>query len=157
MKKRKNIRINQLILDANTPRFDATEIVTTKKNLLHEESLKQQKQDAGDFASEAENLTVFLEKKVQPNNKCGSQKKIQTAREQMPRNAVRFDGYKHYMNFDDPKDERKGYRCKLCGLQTNTYCIKCNVHLCFVRERAKNGQPRGVRNCHMNFHEINEC
>lgn len=113
--------------------------------------------DPGGLVSTVENVPVFLNKEVKTNSKSGSQKKTTTEREQMPKNAIRFDGYKHYLNFDDPSAERKGYRCKLCGVQTNTFCVKCNVHLCFVREKAKSGIPRKVRNCHKNFHEIDEC
>lgn len=121
------------------------ELPTVKDTLLNAESLKRLKYTA------KEKDPVF------DQEKRDLQKKTTTEREQMPKNSIRFDGYKHYLNFDDPNEIRKGYRCKLCGLQTNTYCIKCKVHLCFLREKSKGGTTRKVRNCHMNFHEINEC
>lgn len=83
-----------------------------------------------------------------------TQKKKRTAREEMPKNAIRFDGFKHYLEYNDPSEDRKGFRCKLCGMQSSTFCTKCNVHLCFVRER---GGKKQVRNCFRSFHEINEC
>lgn len=133
---------------SNAPKFNANELATVNENLFDEEKLKPQK-GATEFVSAVENLAVFSNKKPQKKNS-------QTEREVMPKNSVRFDGYKHYMTYDDPNEERKGYRCKLCHLQANTYCIKCNVHLCLVREKARGGK-RKVRNCFMNFHEINEC
>lgn len=128
-----------------------------KTSTEREKSLKWQEHGERKNDSATENLRDYEDEKLQKNIKGISQKKTSTEREQMPKNSVRFDGYKHYMNYDDPNEERKGYRCKLCGVQTNTYCIKCKVHLCFVREKAKNGNPRKVRNCHMNFHELDEC
>lgn len=153
MKIRRNISLNE---KSSNPLNYGAEEHTAKEIHGDEETPNSQKYRSEECATADKNLPVLVDKEVQTNIKSKLQKKT-TAREQMPKNSVRFDGLKHYINFDDPNEERKGFRCKLCGSQTNTYCVKCKVHLCFVRERAKDGNPRKVRNCHMNFHEINEC
>lgn len=114
------------------------------------------KYDAEENDTAAKSLAALLDENMQTDAKNTSQQTKQTEREQKPKNALRFDGFKHYLDYDDPNEERKGYRCKHCGRQTNTFCTKCKVHLCFVRERAKNDQSRQVRNCARDYHEINE-
>lgn len=81
-------------------------------------------------------------------------KKAQGEREKKTRNATRFDRLEHWIEFDDPSGDRKGYRCKHCGAQSNTFCTKCMVHLCFVRERKKSEEGRKIRNCFKAFHII---
>lgn len=51
--------------------------------------------------------------------------------------SVRLDRYDHWPRKDSKADGRRGHRCKLesCGKQSNVYCSKCNVHLCFVEGR----------------------
>lgn len=148
---------NSLDFEAKKSQEDMQCASQAKTTTELEQNFKPQEYGAKKYDLAATRLHDLDGNKSQKNMKCATQKKTQTEREQMPKNSVRFDGYKHYMNYDDPNEERKGYRCKLCGLQTNTYCIKCKVHLCFVKEKAKNGNPRKVRNCHMNFHELDEC
>lgn len=128
--------------------------VMLNKETPHSSNL--QKIDTEENDTVAQNSSALLDKGVQADTKCYPQKKKQTEREEKPKNSIRFDGYRHYLDFDDPNEERKGYRCKNCGRQTNTFCTKCSVHLCFVRERAKKGEKKIVRNCFRNYHEINE-
>lgn len=151
LKIRRNITLNE---KSSNPQNYGEEEHTAKEIHGGEETPNPANNRSEEHATADNNLPVLVDKEVQTNIQNKLHKKT-TEREQMPKNSVRFDGLN--LNFDDPNEERKGFRCKLCGLQTNTYCLKCKVHLCFVRERAKDGNPRKVRNCHMNFHEINEC
>lgn len=93
--------------------------------------------------------TVKKQKKDEEMQKT----KSQTQREKKPKCSERFDGLHHWPDFDDPNGPRKGYRCKHCGAQSDVYCCKCNVQLCFVKEKTKKGQEqRKVRNCFKAFH-----
>lgn len=86
-----------------------------------------------------------------------SHKRPQTQREKKPKCSERFDGLNHWPEFDDPNESRKGFRCKFCGMQSDVYCSKCNVHLCFVKEKTKAGQKqRNIRNCFKAFHNLAE-
>lgn len=78
-------------------------------------------------------------------------KTTKTPRETMPLNSIRFNGLQHDINYDNPNEPRKGFRCKFesCGLPTTVYCEVCKVHLCFVT--GKNG-----RNCFKHFHNLSE-
>lgn len=73
------------------------------------------------------------------------------AYEKVPKNAIRFDGMNHVINYD--QDERLGCRCKMkgCSKQTTVYCEKCKVHLCFLPAKGQRG-----RNCFKKFHSIND-
>ncbi|XP_061382924.1 piggyBac transposable element-derived protein 2-like [Danaus plexippus] len=58
-----------------------------------------------------------------------------------PTDSVRFDN-----TGDLPEAGNETMRCKYCKSgRTSVYCIKCNVHLCFVVGKIK-------RNCFRNFH-----
>ncbi|KAF9794047.1 hypothetical protein SFRURICE_001515 [Spodoptera frugiperda] len=58
-----------------------------------------------------------------------------------PTESVRFDDKGHL-----PEAGDETMRCKYCKSgRTTVYCIKCNVHLCFVVGKQK-------RNCFRNFH-----
>lgn len=58
-----------------------------------------------------------------------------------PTDSVRFDNTGHL-----PEAGNETMRCKYCKSgRTSVYCIKCNVHLCFVVGKIK-------RNCFRNFH-----
>lgn len=74
-----------------------------------------------------------------------------TPKEKMPLNSLRFNGLKHGIDYDNPNEPRKAYRCKKegCGLPTTVYCVTCKVHLCFVT--GKSG-----RNCFKRFHDLCE-
>lgn len=80
-----------------------------------------------------------------------SKKPKKASRETMPLNSIRFNGLQHDINYDNPNEPRKGFRCKLesCGAPTTVYCEVCKVHLCFVT--GKNG-----RNCFKHFHNLSE-
>lgn len=96
-------------------------------------------------------------KKCEEKQQQKLNKKSQTQRERKPKCSERFDGSNHWPEYDDPNESRKGYRCKFCGAQSDVYCFKCNVHLCFVKEKAKKGQgQRKVRNCFKAFHNLEE-
>lgn len=73
------------------------------------------------------------------NNGRQQSKKRKT--EARPYNEFRFDNYGHFPNIDENKDST---RCKLenCKGKSHTFCVKCNVHLCFV----------SGRNCFLKFH-----
>lgn len=62
--------------------------------------------------------------------------------EKRPPKEVRYDLYAHFPQID----KSRSVRCKNedCGNKTSVFCIKCNVHLCFMEER----------NCFMDFHLI---
>lgn len=101
--------------------------------------------------------TVNQEKKYAEKQQQKLDKKNQTQRETKPKCSERFDGLLHWPEYDDPNEGRKGYRCKFCGAQSDVYCTKCNVHLCFVKEKTKKGQEhRNVRNCFKAFHNLEE-
>lgn len=57
----------------------------------------------------------------------------------------RFDKYNHWPD-NDKMNSRS--RCKLpkCNLVTHVFCTKCNVHLCFTKNR----------NCFRKYHENEE-
>lgn len=78
-------------------------------------------------------------------------KTTKTPRETMALNSIRFNGLQHDINYDNPNEPRKGFRCKLesCGSPTTVYCEVCKVHLCFVT--GKSG-----RNCFKHFHNLSE-
>lgn len=61
--------------------------------------------------------------------------------EARPQDELRYDNYGHFPNIDDKKEST---RCKLenCKGKSKTFCVKCNVHLCFT----------SGRNCFLNFH-----
>lgn len=86
--------------------------------------------------------------------KSSNEKKIKNSKsqhEKMPKLSLRFDNMSHWIQFDDPNEKRKGFRCKKegCGQTTMAFCEKCNVHLCFVT--GKKG-----RNCFREFHILSE-
>lgn len=74
-----------------------------------------------------------------------------TQKEKMPLMALRFNGLRHDIAYDDPNGARKGHRCKYetCSQPTTVFCETCKVHLCFVT--GKKG-----RNCFKRFHTLNE-
>lgn len=74
-------------------------------------------------------------------------KPIQRHKEKLPKPSIRFDKYEHWPEFDDPKEGRKGFKCKKegCGHPSPFYCSKCKVHLCCIP-----GQKN--RNCFKDFH-----
>lgn len=101
--------------------------------------------------------TVNHKKKDKEKPQKEVKKKPQTQREKKPTCSERFDGSNHWPEYDDPNEARKGFRCKLCGVQTDVYCSKCNVHLCFVKEKTKKGETeRKIRNCFKAFHNLDE-
>lgn len=61
--------------------------------------------------------------------------------------AARFDFYKHAIAFDTKKSSS---RCKQCQRTTHVECLKCGVHLCFVKGRncfnAYHGYPENPAN-----------
>lgn len=91
-----------------------------------------------------------FKRRLSPEN-LKTHRTTKTQRETMPPNSIRFNNLKHDINYDDPNNPRKGFRCKLesCGLPTTVYCELCKVHLCFVT--GKNG-----RNCFKHFHNLSE-
>lgn len=60
-----------------------------------------------------------------------------------PSNNSRLDSLDHLPEFDNKKEAT---RCKFknCKGRTHIFCLKCNVHMCFVKER----------NCFIKFHTI---
>lgn len=58
-----------------------------------------------------------------------------------PPQEARYDGYKHFPEIDNKKDNS---RCKMegCKLKTHVFCKKCEVHLCLTKDR----------NCFFSFH-----
>lgn len=101
--------------------------------------------------------TVDQKEKCEEKQLQKLHEKSQTQREKKPKCSERFDGYQHWPEYDDPNESRKGYRCKFCGKASDVYCVKCGVHLCFVKERAKPGKKqREVRNCFKAFHNLEE-
>lgn len=67
------------------------------------------------------------------------EKKKKNATKPIPQFDVRTDKVGHF-----PVEAEKRQRCKKphCGLKTSTFCIKCQVHLCFNKSR----------NCFSQFH-----
>lgn len=55
---------------------------------------------------------------------------------------TRFDSVDHFAEHDDNRSKR---RCKLegCKKMTHVFCLKCKVHICFVKGR----------NCFLNYHK----
>lgn len=102
-------------------------------------------------------LAVNQQQKDEPNQQKRDQNKPRTKRETKPKCSERFDGVDHWPEYDNPNETRKGYRCKHCGAQSDVYCRKCNVHLCFVKEKTKKGESeRKVRNCFRAYHILEE-
>lgn len=83
----------------------------------------------------------------QTTNEQKHKNKAKQEQEKKPKPSYRFDGLNHLPDRDNKSEGRKGFRCKNegCSKQTNVFCIKCNVHLCFVPER----------NCFLNYHLLN--
>lgn len=119
--------------------------IATDKNLETEDLHKP---DIEQCHTENRLVTVDSEVKIE--------KKVRTEKETKPKNAIRFDKMEHWIEFDDPNEERKSFRCKHCGAQATTFCTKCNVHLCFVREKKIGQGTRKIRNCFKAFHTIEE-
>lgn len=68
-------------------------------------------------------------------------RQIQKPTVQRPADCVRYDGVGH---FPDSRDKQS--RCRFCKEgRTKVYCIKCDMHLCFVVGKNK-------RNCFLQFH-----
>lgn len=132
--------------------IDPAKEVTTTYN-LNEPNLEEANVDK---TSTLTNYRSVLVSKETQTEIPSAKNNIQTEREKLPKNATRFDGLEHWLDFDDPNQVRKGYRCKHCHAQANTFCVKCNVHLCFVREKKKGSEQRKVRNCFRDFHQISE-
>lgn len=101
-----------------------------------------------------ENRSVTVDKEVKMENQTS--KKVRTEKETKPTCAIRFDNMEHWIEFDDPNEERKSFRCKHCGAQATTFCTKCKVHLCFVREKKRGQVTRKIRNCFKAFHTMEE-
>ena len=72
----------------------------------------------------------------------GEPSKKRPACEVRPSACVQYDSVCRLPEFDDKKEEAK--RCKNCTTnRTHIYCVKFQVHLCFVKGR----------NCFSTFHD----
>lgn len=121
-----------------------------KKKEVH--SIGDAKKDAANAIAEQMQQVAVADKVVLKRTRSTKPPNTsKTSKEKMPLNSLRFNGLQHDIEFDNPNEPRKGFRCKKegCGLPTTVYCDTCKVHLCFVT--GKNG-----RNCFKRFHKLNE-
>ena len=59
--------------------------------------------------------------------------KIRSACEVWPSACVQYDSVSHLPEFDDKEEKTQ---CKNCTTnRTHIYCVKCQVHFCFVKGR----------------------
>ena len=80
-------------------------------------------------------------KSINATEDIGEDLKIHKPVSVRPTDSVRFDDKGHL-----PEAGDETMRCKYCKSgRTTVFCIKCNVHLCFVVGKQK-------RNCFRNFH-----
>lgn len=115
------------------------------------ENMKKDAENATTLTEQMEQIDVaenFVLKKTRSTKLPNT---LKTPKEKMPLNSIRFNGLQHDIDFDNPNEPRKGFRCKKegCGQSTTVFCNTCKVHLCFVT--GKNG-----RNCFKRFHNLNE-
>lgn len=118
--------------------------------MLEKQEIHSKNKNAESAESNAEASTEQFDMVDKSMQTCKlSPKKLKTQKEIMPSHLLRYDGSEHWITYDNPNEIRKGYRCKKegCGLPTTVYCVKCNVHMCFVT--GKKG-----RNCFTSFHKL---